>query len=214
VTRTLDFCKKNQVAFLIVRCPASTLPTVQAMEQQGFLLMDTLLYYVRRLAKPPIPEDPNQSLVRTIQPGDEEEVREIAAQSFQGYYGHYHADPRLNDTKCDEAYVSWAVRSATSREVADEVLVAEIDDRLAGFATLRRNNDQEGEGVLYGVAPWAQGRGIYRSFMIQSMEWGKAQGFKRMFYSTQITNIAVQKVWVRVGAEMSHAYYTCHKWFD
>lgn len=214
VGRVLEFCQTHQVAFLIARCPVAELHTVQAMEQQGFLLMDTLLYYVRHLTKFPIPEDRAQSLVRPIRPGEEAQVREIAAQSFQGYYGHYHADPRLDRTKCDEAYVSWAVRSATSREVADEVLVAEIDDRLAGFATLRQNNDLEGEGVLYGVAPWAQGRGIYRSFMIQSMEWGRAQGFERMLYSTQVTNVAVQKVWVRVGAELNHAYYTFHRWFD
>jgi GNAT superfamily N-acetyltransferase len=214
VTAALDFCRAHQAVFLIARCAANELPTVQQMERQGFLLMDTLLYYVRHLAKPPIPEDRNHSLIRPIRSGEEAQVREIAAQSFEGYMGHYHADPRLDKAHCDAAYISWAVRSATSREVADEVLVADVDGRLAGFATLRRNNDQEGEGVLYGVAPWAQGRGIYRSFMLQSMEWGKAQGFARMFYSTQVTNIAVQKVWVRVGAEMSHAYYTFHKWFD
>jgi hypothetical protein len=214
IMQVLDFCQKNQVIFLIARCPVSELFTVQHMEQQRFLLMDTLVYYVRRLAKPPIPEDHNSSRVRFIRPGDEKEVQEIAAQSFQGYKGHYHADPRLNQELCDEAYVSWAVRSCTSRDVAHEVLVAEIDGRLAGFATLRRNNDEDGEGVLYGVAPWAQGRGVYRSFMVQSMEWGKTQGLKRMLYSTQITNVAVQKVWVRVGAEISHAYYTFHKWFD
>jgi GNAT superfamily N-acetyltransferase len=199
---------------LIARCPASELATVQLMEQRGFLLMDTLLYYVRHLAKPPIPEDRHAELIRPIRAGEEEPVKAIAAASFKGYFGHYHADARLDKTKCDETYISWAVRSCTDRSLATEVLVADIEGQLAGFATLRRNSDQEGEGVLFGVAPWAQGRGIYRSFMIQSMEWGKSQGFRRMLYSTQVTNISVQKVWVRVGAEMSHAYYTFHKWFD
>jgi hypothetical protein len=46
------------------------------------------------------------------------------------------------------------------------------------------------------------------------MEWGLKQGFQQMLYSTQITNIAVQKVWVRLGAELDHAYYTFHKWFE
>jgi GNAT superfamily N-acetyltransferase len=214
VAEALDFCRANQAKMIIVRCPASDLQTVQALEQQGGLLMDTLLYYVRHLAKPPIPEDRHQEQIRFIQPGEEKEIEAIAALSFRGYYGHYHADPRLDRKKCDETYVSWAVNSCTSRELASAMLVAEIDGRLAGFASLRRNNDQEGEGVLFGVTPWAQGRGIYRSFMIQSMEWGKTQGYKRMFYSTQVTNVAVQKVWVRVGAEMSHAYYTFHRWFD
>lgn len=210
----LNFCQINQVAMLAARCAVADLPAAHRMEQHGFLLMDTLLYYVRHLAKPPVPEDQGQALIRPVRPGEEDQVREIAIQAFKDYFGHYHADSQLDKTLCDEAYVSWAVRSCSSREVANEVLVAEIDSRLAGFATLRRNNDDEGEGVLYGVAPWAQGRGIYRSFMVQSMEWGKEQGFKRMVYSTQVTNNAVQRVWTRVGAEISHAYYTFHKWFN
>ena len=83
-----------------------------------------------------------------------------------------------------------------------------------GFATLRLNNSDEGEGVLFGVAPKAQGRGIYRSFMVKGMEWCMKKNATHMVVSTQITNTAVQKVWSRVGFEPNNAYYTFHKWFD
>jgi GNAT superfamily N-acetyltransferase len=109
--------------------------------------------------------------------------------------------------------MSWAVRSCVSKDVANEVLIAERDGRVVGFATLRINSPQEGEGVLFGVAPEAQGLGIYRSFMLSGMQWCRQQGVQRMLVSTQITNIAVQKVWCRVGFEPSHSYYTFHKWF-
>ncbi len=209
-----DFCLANNVRLLIARCPASELAVVQAMEREGCLLTDTLVYYARNLAKSPIPADSVEVLVRPIRPGEEDLVKALAAESFKGYYGHYHADPRLDRVKCDDAYTSWAVRSCVSRDVADEVLVADDKGILLGFATLRLNSPDEGEGVLFGVAPAAQGRGIYRSFMIRSMEWFRAKGCTRQVVSTQITNIAVQKVWTRVGFEPSHAYYTFHRWFD
>lgn len=209
-----DFCRIHEVRLLIARCPASDLAAVQEMERQGCFLTDTLVYYARNLLKSPIPTDSSAVTVRPIQPGEEDRVRAIAAGSFKGYYGHYHADQRLDRTQCDEAYTSWAVRSCTSRDVADEVLVADDEGILLGFATLRINSPEEGEGVLFGVAPAAQGRGIYRSFMIRSMEWFRAKGCTRQVVSTQITNIAVQKVWARVGFEPSHAYYTFHKWFE
>ncbi len=98
--------------------------------------------------------------------------------------------------------------------MAAEVLIAEADSLLLGFATLRRNSDEEGEGVLFGVTPAAQGRGIYRSFMIRGMEWCAAQGATRMVVSTQITNVAVQKVWTRLGFEPHKSYLTFHRWFD
>ena len=210
----LEFCRANDVRLLIARCPATDLAVAQAMEREGFSLMDVLIYYTRNLVKTPIPSDTCEVLVRTIRLGDEEQVKTVAAESFRGYFGHYHADPRLDKEKCDEAYISWAVRSCVSREVADEVLVAVEGESILGFATLRLNSPEEGEGVLFGVAPAAQGRGIYRSFIIRAMEWFRSRGRSHMVVSTQITNIAVQKVWVRVGFEPSHAYYTFHKWFD
>jgi len=108
----------------------------------------------------------------------------------------------------------WAFRSCVSRDVADEVLVAHVAGSIIGFFTLRLNSPEEGEAVVGGVAPSARGRGIYRSFIIHGMEWCLSQGATRMLVSTQITNIAVQKVWTRLGFEPSHAYYTFHKWFD
>jgi GNAT superfamily N-acetyltransferase len=209
----LAFCGDNHVAMLIARCYTTNLDTVQAMEDEGFRLMDTLVYYSFDFGRSEIPADTGVT-VRPIKAGEDGAVKAVAARSFEGYYGHYHADPRLDKIKADEAYVDWAVRSCVLPEVADEVLVADLDGQIVGFATLRMNNPEEGEGVLFGVDPVAQGRGIYRSFMVGGMNWSKAQGAKRMVVSTQITNIAVQKVWARVGFTLSSAYYTFHKWFD
>ena len=175
--------------------------------------MDTLVYYSFDLAKRAIPDDSSRVLVRKFVAEDTPQIETVAAAAFAGYYGHYHADPRLDRAKCDEGYVSWAVRSCTSTQVATEVLVAERDNKIVGFATLRLNSSDEGEGVLFGVAPEAQGIGVYRSFMVNGMQWCKEQHAKRMVVSTQVTNVAVQKVWCRVGFEPAHSYYTFHKWF-
>lgn len=210
----VEFCQNNAVKLLIARSPASDFGSVHFMEREGFQLMDTLVYYTRNLVQTPIPEDIGKATIRPVQSGEEEEVKLIAARSFRGYFGHYHADERLDRTECDEAYISWAYRSCISRDVADEVLVADMDGALVGFATLRLNSANEGEGVLFCVSPAAQGQGIYRSFMIHGMRWCLSKRATIMAVSTQITNTAVQKVWTRLGFETSHAYYTFHKWFD
>jgi len=66
------------------------------------------------------------------------------------------------------------------------VLVAAIDDNVVGFATPRLNSPEEGEGVLFAVAPEAQGSGIYRSFVVSGMHWCKEQGVRRMVVSTRL----------------------------
>lgn len=212
--RALDFCRANNVVFWIARCSTEDLDTVQSLEKRGFLLMDTLLYYSRDLSKKPIPGDVGQVSTRTLAQGDEQFVRQVANDAFADYFGHYHADKRLDKKKCDEVYASWAYRLCVSRDAANEVYIAEMDGAIVGFGAFRVNNAEEGEGVLFGVAPHAQGKGIYRSFMIRGMEWSKSKGCARMVISTQITNTVSQKVWTRLGFEPSRSYYTFHKWLD
>ncbi len=209
-----SFCKENQVQFLIVRVPSNQLHTVQTLEQHGAQIMDTLIYYRRDLTRTPLPELPAAPPdIRSITDADIPAVQQVAQTAFTGYLGHYHADRRLDPTLCDAGYVEWAVRSSTSRDVADDVLVAHEDGAILGFATMRINSETQGEGVLFGVAPQAQGRGIYRGFIIHAMHWCAARSLSEIVVSTQITNIAVQKVWVRLGFEPNHSFYTLHQWF-
>jgi len=210
----LHYCRDNRVVLLIARCLASELTAAQAMERHGFALMDTLVYYARDLTKGLVPTDAGAALVRPVRPGEEEAVKSVAAESFKGYFGHYHADPRLDPAKCDEAYTDWAYRSCVSREVADEVLVAVLDGVVAGFTTLRLDGRREGEILLFGVAPVVQRRAVSQSLGVGAMRWCSSKDAARLTVSTQITNVASQKVWTRLGFEPSHAHYTFHKWFD
>jgi GNAT superfamily N-acetyltransferase len=207
-----QFCVDNAVELSIVRVPSSELSLLQNLEDEGYRMMDCLVYYAFKFDKKAVPSE-RKYHTRPVLPEELDEVVTIAQESFKGYMGHYHADPRLPKEKCDEVYVDWAANSVKSREVAHEVLVVAALGHLDAFATLRMNNPQEGEGVLFGVAPHAQGLGIYQSMMIGAMQWVHGKGANQMVVSTQITNIAVQKVWARLGFEMDRAYYTLHKWF-
>ena len=214
-----NFCDQHQVDLLIARIKTDHLALAQALERQGAFLTDVLVYYLLSLIKKresliDLPSVKDGVIFRACRPEEANTVSEMARECFQGYYGHYHSDHRLNPQACDDVYIDWARRSCLDKQVADEVLVAEAEGQLIAFATIRMNSPSELEGVLFGVAPVAQGRGIYRSLIQQSMAWGLRMGAKRVVYSTQINNLAVQKVWVKEGCEPSHSYYTFHKWFS
>lgn len=212
--KSIAFCKQNNAELLIVRIRTEHLTFAQYLENENFRLMDTLVYYKFDLKKKERPKNTGKIPLRKAQPNEADKVREIAVQTFAGYYGHYHADPRLDPDKCDEVYVDWAYQSCVDKEVADKVLVPYIDDEIVGFATLRLNTQEEGEGVLFGVSPKAQRMGIYRSMILQGLEWCQEQQRTSMVVSTQVNNIAVQKVWSRVGFEAYKSYYTFHRWFN
>jgi GNAT superfamily N-acetyltransferase len=210
----LIFCREEYVSFLIARCPVDDLGAAQAMERAGFGLMDTLIYYRYDLHANPVPTTQKEIHVRPVAIGEEEIIKQVAAESFRGYFGHYHADPRLDRRQCDAVYVSWAYRSCVSRDVADELLVAEHEGDIRGFVTLKVMDSDEADGGLLAVTPSAQGTGFAQTLMVGALEWCQMRSLRRMLISTQITNLASQKVWVRIGFEPSHAYYTFHKWFD
>ena len=208
----LDFCRKSAVQMVIARCPSGDLECAQAFEAAGGRLMDTLVYYGLELARKP--RAPLPAHVRLASEREVEPLVAIAAESFRGYQGHYHADARLARDACDAAYTDWVKRSVLDAKVADAVYACDVDGRLAAFATMRANSREEGEGVLFGVAPWAQGRGIYADLIRAGIEWCRAREHVRMVVSTQVTNLAVQKVWVRQGFEPSSSYYTFHLWLS
>ncbi|MBZ0286499.1 MAG: hypothetical protein K8I30_02715, partial [Anaerolineae bacterium] len=146
-----DFCRTNAVKFLIARCNVTERLTAQAMETQGFLLMDTLLYFARLIPNASFPQPDDTLAVRPVRDGEADAVGALARRAFHDYGGHYHADNRLDRDLCDVTYESWAYRSCTVPSVADGVLVAEMDGRIAGFTTLRIHNPELGEVPLYGV---------------------------------------------------------------
>lgn len=214
VEATIQACKDQQIEMLIARCPIQSLPALHAMLQGGALIMDTLIYYQCNLRRAQQPKELRRNLVRSSQPADLESLASLVRASFHEYQGHYHADPRLDRAKATEGYVDWALRMC---QVADrslrQVMVGESPlGRVTGFATMRMNSPEEGEGVLFGVHPDAEGKGLYWSLMVHAVEWCKAQGANRMVLSTQLTNTVVQKVWVRFGFEPCRAFYTLHLW--
>jgi len=209
----LDFCTKEQVTLLIARCNLADLMAAQAMEKEGFLLMDTLVYYNLDLTRRAVPADKGVAHVRPVRTGEEKEMIFVARESFRGYFGHYHADPRLDNYKCDEAYVDWARKAFASRD-SENFLVGEIEGRIVGFGVLRMNSHDEGEMFLGGIHPDFQGQGIYHSFLCKAMEWCLSKNAEKMIISTQLKNISVQKVLIKLGFELSRGYYTYHKWFN
>ena len=210
----LNFCCNNKIQLLIARCSINDIQAAQAMEHEGFFLTDTLVYYTRDLTRQPIPEENGVAHVRPILAGEEEETMTVVMESFHGYFGHYHADQMLDRNKCDETYADWARKSCEARASDQDFFVAKLEDRIVGFGMARINNPDEGEWVLGGVHPDFQGRGVYQSMLRRIMEWCLSKGAKRFIISTQLNNIAVQKVWARFGLEINRGYYTFHRWFN
>lgn len=207
------WCRAKTVQMLIARVPTTAVTLVQQLEQQGAFLTDTLLYYSRKQLSADAATLPDGYRWRLATAADAEEVATLAALTFTGYAGHYHADHRLDQAAADAVYADWAANSCRNPNVADAVLLIEHHGALIAFATLKDRGEALLEGVLFGVHPEHQGRRLYQALMQQAQHWGSQHGYTAMTVSTQVVNLAVQKVWCRLGFEPSSSYYTFHQWF-
>ena len=209
VAELMQFSRSADLDLLIVRCPVEAVATVQALERAGGVLTDTLVYYrgpTSRFAPSPGPA----SGVRLCQEADRAALEAIARASFTGFFGHYHADPRLDQAAATEGYVQWA--SSALADALSVVLVSETEGRLSGFLTAKKLDAKTWEILLNGVAPEFQRRGIYAALFREIGCRARAQGASEVLVSTQLANLAPQKVWTRAGLELDHALYTFHWW--
>lgn len=214
VPKVLDACRELGVDLAMVRCSTDELRAVHLLEDAGFRLMDTLLLFVRELRNPAIPELGGNSPVEVRRGAakDVEAVARVAARAFNGYEGHYHADPRLDGAACDALYEDWARRSLTVPGTADAVLIAEIDGAVAGFSTVSVTGT-DAHGHLDAVDPEYQRRGVYRSLSVARLRWSLDRGCERTMVSTQVTNRGAQIGMASLGFRPLWSYYTMHRWF-
>lgn len=214
VDPVMGFCQREAVQMLIVRVDTQHLDAAQQLEARGCQLMDTLLYYRRDLIRFPVAPPPLTPLIRPAQDADVDSVDRTARAAFRDYVGHYHADPRLDDALCDDTYADWAVRSVTHTSQAQQMRVVEHDGRVVGFIIVQMLNAQQGDVSLVAVAPEAQGQGLYKALLHHGENWCQQQGAAEMVYSTQLTNVVVQRVLTKRHYALDHSVYTFHKWFD
>jgi hypothetical protein len=200
------------VELLIVRVPTDQLDAVQALEATGAFLTDTLVYFRKSKLESYFGVVPIGYSTRIATAGDTAEVKRVAREIFRDYLGHYHADPRLAKSDADEVYASWAARSCVDEVVADAVVLIEKEDAIIALATVKMTGLREHEGLLFGVSPLHRCKGLHASLIKLTEAWGAANKSEQMTYSTQVTNIAAQKVLSRHGFEPMGSYYTLHRW--
>jgi GNAT superfamily N-acetyltransferase len=209
VSELTQFARSADLDLLIVRCPVEAVAAAQLLERAGGILTDTLVCY-RGPTSSFEPSPTASPCVRLCQETDRAVLEAIARASFAGFFGHYHADPRLDPAAATEGYVEWATSALA--DASSVVLVSETEGRLSGFLTAKKLDAKTWKILLNGVAPEFQRRGIYAALFREIGCRARAQGASDVLVSTQLANLAPQKVWSRAGLALDHALYTFHWW--
>lgn len=215
VSQINQMAREQEIGFLSVRLSTNDIHRLQVFEDDGFRLMDTLVYYQAQLKGKSFQPPPLDNVTfRATTPADAEAVADLTTRAFSGFFGHFHADKRLSDEDCDAVYVDWAGASIRNACSASPALVAEADGQIIGFLTINNTDTDTGELTLSGVDPGWQSKGIYGRLISHGLKLLAEAGCSKVNISTQVNNIPVQKAWAKHGLRMEKSYYTLHKWCD
>jgi ribosomal protein S18 acetylase RimI-like enzyme len=208
---------------VVCRVQSGELASIHALEQSGFLLMDTLLDFVFGFSakgreqvnfRPP---DKRVSIHRATSQ-DLQPLMAINERAFGKYFGRYHADPRISSDAATKIYSEW-MRSAFNGW-ADWILVGEVDGKIAGSGLWRLTLRAEGEnspGVAYCdmvvVDPESQGSGLGTALMSHGM--GIAREFAQYLVGpVHVCNYSIQRTLQKVGYKICGARQSFHKWLE
>jgi ribosomal protein S18 acetylase RimI-like enzyme len=214
---------KRGTQCVVCKVQSNEFVAIHALEQQAFLLMDTLQDFVFDFSRTPIeaidlPGRDGQLKIRCAKPGDLPALMAISEKAFADYFGRYHADPQMPPGAATKIYTEW-VRSAF-QGWADWILVAELDDKIAGYGLWRKALKTEEKNSLsiahYDLGatdPEFRGRGLRTALTLEGMAIARGCA-QYLIGPVHVSNYPAQHTLHKLGWRISGARHSFHKWLS
>jgi ribosomal protein S18 acetylase RimI-like enzyme len=201
------WCRAERIECLYVLTDAESVPTLHALEDAGARLVDVRLTFDLSLTDSTAHAAPT---VRPHRASDIAPLRAIAAASHGN--SRFYADKHFPRARCNELYATWIEKSC--RGWADQVFVAEVDEKPAGYLSCHVRENGRGEIGIVGVAAHAQGHGVGRDLVETAVNWLAGRGLQRATVVTQGRNIVAQRLYQALGFRTAAVQVWHHLWFD
>ncbi len=208
------------VDLVISRISSDQIALINRLEAVGFLLKDTQLTFEYSLTKNPTAEFPEPQdaslIIEQALEADADRVGELSYQAFKGY-GHYACNEKLDQNQANEIYRDWAMRSCVDRKVADHLLVARVDGVVAGFLSIK-NEQENGNSTIVGVQHLGavdsnfRSYGVFRNLVNGCLRVGRTEGHVKHRTFLQSINIPVIRSYLNAGFKNAGSKHTLHAW--
>lgn len=212
---------KRGAECVVCKVQSNEFVAIHALERQAFLLMDTLQDFVFDFSRTPMETiniaGPDGKLkIRRAKPEDLPALMAISEKAFADYFGRYHADPQMPSGTATKIYTEW-VRAAF-QGWADWILVAELNDKIAGYGLWRKALKTEEKNSLriahYDLGatdPEFRGRGLRTALTLEGM--AIARDFAQYLIGpVHVSNYPAQHTLHKLGWRISGARHSFHKW--
>lgn len=208
--------KKEDYKLLIIRVENDNVAAINKLENMGFELKDIQVVQVNDLNNIPLSSsyDTKKIKIRSANEKDLVHLDEIVINSFDNY-GHYSQNKLLNQTKVLELYKDWNRRAFFDKNIADEYIICEVENQVAGFYSFKKNinaSEKSIYGVIGAVNSNFRNQGIFKALIKYGLNWSFQQGVSTMENNVLLSNLASNKVFSQCGFTIKSSFSTFHKW--
>lgn len=223
ISSILEWAHNQSYRFILTKTYTNDILAIHALEQAGFLLVDTLLDYAVDFRKTPFSNIPVQKqsedvITRFAESKDAKELEALARVAFKSHFGRYHSDPRLTNEQATQVYVEWM--NSSIRGYADYFILAEINGKIAGLSIWKKQSGLEQKYSLklshYSIGaihPDFFGKKLFTLLTYEGMKL--LEGETDVIEGpTHINNYPVQRGYSRLGWQIIDAHHSFHKWLD
>jgi hypothetical protein len=138
-----------------------------------------------------------------------DELDSLVDASFDGYLNQYSANPILCGLDWKAGYQEWARTVICPGAPQRRGWIVSRNGAPVGFGTFTFDGP-EVRSMLYGILASARGDGLYKRMFLSFAALFQAEGLSTFYNSTQLDNLASQKVWADAGSRMHSSEVTVH----
>lgn len=190
------------IELIVSRVTMDHFTAVWTLEASGFSLVDVGVTFEYDFSKgvTSLPNHaPDGLIIRQATIDDLPSLQEVVNGLFVNSY--YYIGPFFSTAEADLLHRAW-IANCVRKERADQVLLAEISGRMAGFVTCRSLPQRVGVIDLIGVLPSHGSRGVGKSLVKAALDCFRELGVARVRVRTQVTNRAAVNVYAATGARL------------
>ncbi len=194
---------KSARAFAYAKTAVDCVPGIRSLIHMGFTLVDTNVLFSKPIGQPEC--EPGVYEIQPAGVAHEDPVADLAYGSFE--FSRFHLDPLIPNELANRVKAEWT-RSYFRGQRGDQMLVATVDEVVAGFVLLIDCDDGTRTIDLIAVDRRHRGQGVARR-MISHVE-AHAAGFTRLRVGTQLANMPSIRLYTQLGFVMDEAHYVFH----
>lgn len=128
-----------------------------------------------------------------------------------GQFSRFATDPHFKNNEFEKLYEIWMERSL-SGELADRILTAKIDGRVAGMVTVRFLPNHMAKIGLIAVDEHFRGKGVGRSLVLAAYQAGFENGARVLEVDTQGQNEPACALYKACNMALLRTVYVYHLW--